>query len=187
MKNLNLKYILLCLLLVFIVVGCRNKNTEQNIEVQYDYHKLVEEKISRLTSENLNKQLDNQLVYFGVDSLKKTDLTQITKNHLFFFYFSNRTCSPCIQQTVDFIKEVFPDYETNSRIIFISPDYPVRFRRNCYGKKLLVLETEQIGIPLEQENLPFIFTLNEALVINNLHIVNKEDFEKTKQFLEQIK
>ena len=112
------------------------------------------------------------------------DFKQVVANHLFFFFFSEETCSPCIQQTVTYIKEVFPDYETDDRIYFISPAYPARFRRNCYGKKLLNLENETLGMPLESENVPFIFTVNNDLVVEKVHVVNKSNFSKTLEFLQ---
>jgi hypothetical protein len=88
---------------------------------------------------------------------------------------------------VDLIKEVFPRYEENDNIIFISPDYPARFRTNCYGKKLLTLENKSLEIHLEHENIPFLFTLSDDLKINKIHIVNKNDFQKVFIFLKKLR
>ncbi|MDR1339070.1 MAG: hypothetical protein LBK58_03320 [Prevotellaceae bacterium] len=155
-------------------------------ETAIDYRQLIENKINELRGNTINSKITNQEVYLGVDSLNKTDMQQIVTKHLFFLYFSYQTCSPCIQQTVEYIEEVFPDYENDDRIIFISPDYPARFRRNCYGKKLLTLSKGELGIPLESEHVPFIFILNKNMEIEELHIVNKENFVKTLEFLKKL-
>jgi len=185
-QNNNRFLFILCSLFIFFVFlsSCQNKSREQNRDDGADkYKQLVEKKINELQNNNLNRIISNQSVYFGLDSLNRTDLKQILPNCLFFFYFSHQTCAPCLQQTVECIREVFPDYENDNRIIFISPDYPARFKRNCYGKKLLTLSNSKLGIPLETENVPFIFTLNDKLVIEKLHIVDKNDFDKTLFFL----
>ena len=77
--------------------------------------------------------------------------------------------------------------ERDERIFFISPDYPAQFRRNCYGKQLLALSTGELGLPIEAENLPFLFTLSDDLVIKKMHVVNKNDFVKTLEFIKTIR
>ena len=172
---------------IFPVISCQNKKTQQNREDKENgYLQLVEKKINKLRDENLNLTIDDQKVHFGADSLTKFDLKEIAANHILFLFFSYETCSPCVLQAANYIKEVFPDYEKDDRIIFISPDYPARFRRNCYGKKLLTLSNGKLGIPLEYENVPFIFTLTDELIINKLNIVNKNNFIKTLEFLKTI-
>lgn len=182
MKN---KCITICRLSILIILlfSCKKGQTENNRNALIEYEEQVKIKIDKITSENINKRVDIQEFYWGLDSLNKFNIKTLIDQHKFFFYFSYQTCSPCIQQTVEYIKEIYPDYENDDRIIFISPDYPVRFRRNCYGKKLLTLSNGELGIPLETENVPFIFTLNSDLVIEKLHIVNKNDFAKTSEFL----
>ncbi|GHT51967.1 hypothetical protein FACS189440_21520 [Bacteroidia bacterium] len=184
----NYQYISYSIFLFSIIFSCCNNSgvkREKDLETN-DYLELVENKINKLIDNNLNLVVDNQTVYLGIDSLNKMELQRIIENNVFFFYFSYQTCPPCIQQTVSYIKEVFPDYENNDRIFFIAPDYPPRFRRNCYGKALLVLSKIKLGIPLEAENVPFIFSLNNKLAIEKLHIVNKEDFAKTFDFLKML-
>jgi aryl carrier-like protein len=180
MKIKHYYYSVIIFLIVFF--SCCNKEKSQS-----DYEQLVVNKINTLTENNLNIQIKNQNVYFGLDSLKIIDLKQAVKQHKFFLYFSSETCTPCIRQTIDLINKVFPRYKNDNKIIFISPDYPVRLKENCYGKKLLTLKDETIGIPLEQENVPFLFTLSDDLKINNLHIVNKNDFQKLFDFLKKLK
>jgi hypothetical protein len=171
-------------LLLFFAVSCfecgnRRENPEK------DYIRLVAEKIDDLTQKNNHTALVAQQVFWGNDTSKYRTLDEFTGQTLFFF-FSDNTCSPCIDHTVELIGEVFPDYLENDRVVFMSPDYPARFRENCHGKKLLGVKNGKLGLPLEGENVPFLFTLNGDLQVCDLHIVNKNDFDKTSEYLKNI-
>jgi len=161
-----------------IIVCCFQNNKEPS------YEQRVEAYIKEQTELNVNLEIENTDVYIGFDSVNIFNIKQL--NHKFFFYFSIQTCSPCIEQTVDCIKEVFPDYENDNEIFFISPDYPARFKGNCYGKPLLTLDSEKLGIPVEKLNVPFIFVIDSNLKIKKMHIVNKNDFRSTVKFLKEL-
>jgi len=177
----KIRYFTFCFLFCSIfVASCKHNGAQQKY---IDYLQAVENKINQLQESNQNQVIENQSVYLGIDSLDLMDFKQVVANHLFFFFFSEETCSPCIQQTVTYVKEVFPDYETDDRIYFISPTCPARFRRNYYGKKLLNLENGTLGMSLEAENVPFIFTVSNDLVVEKVHVVNKSNFDKTLEFL----
>jgi aryl carrier-like protein len=177
---------IIAILLFSVAVSCQNNRQQNKDDFASDYNQLVENKIDELTIENLNKQIENQKVYFGSDSLKMIDMKHLIKKHKFFLYFSSITCSPCIEQTVKCIEDVFPKYNEDDEIIFIAPDYPGRIKNNYYGKKLLSLKNNTLGISLENKNIPFIFTLSEEMRIKELHIVNKNDFHKTVEFLNKL-
>jgi hypothetical protein len=182
------KYVIygLCILAA-VLPACKNKKPPTAAELRAERFQQVEDKIDRLERENTGQPIENQPAYFGFDSLKKTDFLQLSATHKFFLYFSFQTCSPCIDETVRNIEEVFPDYKEDDGIIFLSPDYPTRFRNNCYGKKLLAIDKPSLGIPLEAENVPFLFTLTPDLKIQNLHVVNKSNFKKTLAYLKERK
>lgn len=103
-----------------------------------------------------------------------------------FFYFSENTCAPCIEETIEILKMIFPSYTSNERILFISPKYPIRFRDNFYGKKLTTLKAGVLGIPLENTEAPFFFVLNDKLEIESIHVVNKTKFYKTEEYLQKM-
>ena len=178
-------------LCVFVVwfASCRSETKKQR-DGQLPssvFLKSVVDQIEKLTIANINKQIENQHVYFGRDSLQTVSIAQLLIKQKFFFYFSKQTCPPCILQTVDCIKTVFPNYEADEEIYFISPDYPARLKEDCHGKKLLTLQKNKLGLPLEDVFTPFIFTLDVELRVNTLHIINKNDFSKTIEYLEKIK
>ena len=182
------KTIISCLLLVCFFACQTNANKQEEIQPTLpDRIQLINEQIKIYTQENLHRQVENQNVYFGQDSLCIIPIRELISAQKFFFYFSSEACPPCTWQIVDYIKEVFPKYEEDKEIFFVSPDWSARLRENCHGKRLLTLQKDQLGIPLEDVYVPFIFTLDEDLRINTLHIVNKSDFSKTLEFLQMIK
>ena len=79
-------------------------------------------------------------------------------------------------------KNVAGEYDGNGSVVFISPDTPKRFSGQ-YDKELLILQNRGMDCPLETEDVPFFFTLDNDMKIRNLHIVNKGNFERTDRFL----
>ena len=151
-----------------------------------DFYLQISERIQELTKENDQARLQDQKVYWGNDTINVYMLSDFAAKQILFFYFYDNTCSPCVEQSVNIISKYIPDYLTTNQVIFISPDCMPRFRDNCYGKRLLVLENKELGIQLEEEFVPFFFTINEEMKINDLHIVNKNDFDKTSEYLKQL-
>jgi hypothetical protein len=187
MKKIKLCYFrsFSLIILIIIINSCNYRNNNQQTED--NYNKEVEKTIIRLESENNSCKIQNQQVYIGTDSMIKTELRQLVLTKKIFLYISRNTCSPCIEETVEIIKEVFPDYIKNEKIIFMSPDYPARFRNNFYGKKLLTLESGKLGMPIEKnEAPPFFVIINSNMKIESIHIVNKMHYEYTRDYLKNV-
>jgi len=174
----------LLILFVIIVNSCNSKNNNQ---VEDNYKKEIEKAIIRIERENNSRKVKNQYMYFGTDSTIKIELKQFLSTKRLFLYFSSNTCSPCIERTVEIIKEVLPSYIKNEKIVFLSPDYPARFRNNFYGKKLLMLENRKLGIPIEnEESPPFFIIVNYDMEVESIHVVNKMDFDRTVDYLKEM-
>jgi hypothetical protein len=47
------------------------------------------------------------------------------------------------------------------------------------------MDKSSLGILLEAENVPFLFTLTSDLKIHNLHVVNKNNFKRTLAYLKE--
>jgi hypothetical protein len=186
MKKNSLKRIITICFFTILIVSCQKKSNLQIEEENYEIK--LQSTIDKLEADNINQKIVNQVVYLGVDSLQSFNLKEFIRSTKLFLYFSSNTCSPCIDQTVEIIKTIFPDYETNNNIVFVSPDYPARYRINCYGKKLLNLENKKLGLPIESGDQPlFFFMLNNEMEIVTIHVVNKMDFIRTEQYLLKLK
>ncbi len=183
---ININNINAICLFSFLLFACHERANNQKKLPLDDFNHLIAEKIDNLTKENNQTILRDQRTYFGNDTVHYHMLSEYITQNILFFYFSENTCNPCIEQSIEYISQFIPDYSNNSKVIFLSPDYMPRFRDNCYGKRLLGLENKKMGISVEEENIPFFFTLSEDLRISNLHIVNKNDFAKTATYLKNI-
>lgn len=160
----------------------RNSVNEPNKEViQY-----IVNTAEQNQKEILFNPVINQRCYFGKDSTNSFMLEEICDSSKIFFYFSERICTPCIDNTVRVLKECFPNYKEDNSIIFISPDYPKRLAEDCYGKKLLTLKTGKLGLPMK-EQYPFFFKLNNNMEVVSAHIVVKVDFKRTYNYLRKQK
>jgi hypothetical protein len=136
---------------------------------------------------NTLHDVNNNDVYFGTDSLNTIKLRQLVVRPKLMFYFSSNTCSPCIEETLEIMKRVLFNYEKRDNVIFVSPDYPARYRNNCYGKKLLILDKNKLGLPIEDElHPPFFLVINNNMQVQSIHVVNKMDFSRTEEYLKSI-
>lgn len=176
--------ILVCTMLS--LTSCLN-NKKKLVNSEFEFEKYIFEEIRKLENESEKQIIANQKFFIGNDSLKQFDLKDFLSKKRIIFWFSPNTCSPCVDRSVDIIKDVFPDYENNKQIIFVAPDYPVRFRGNCYNKKLLTLQNKYFGLVLEKKDVPFFLILNSTLQIESIHIVNKSLFSRTEEYLQKVK
>ena len=176
------RYWIILLLPVFLI-SCNQRGKKVPA---VDYNLLVATRIQELTKENDMAMLQDQKVFWGNDTMNVYMLSDFVAQQILFFYFSEHTCSPCVEQSIEIISRYIPDYLVTNQVIFMSPDCMPRFRENRYGKRLLGLENKELGIQLEEENVPFFFTISEGMKINDLHIVNKNDFEKTSEYLKHL-
>lgn len=181
----KLKRIIQICFYLLLIVSCQQKSKLQ-IEEE-NFRQKVQAEIERTEADNINQSVINQNVYLGTDSLKSMDLKDFINSSKLFLYFSSNTCSPCIDQTVETLEEIFPYYNQNENIVFVSPDYPARYRNNCYGKKLLMLEKGKFGLPLENKTEPpFFVIIDSSLKVISIHVVNKMDFNRTEKYLKDI-
>lgn len=170
----------------FLIMNSCSYKEKKSLTLEDNYEQILANKINISEVENCNLNLKNQKVFFGNDSLNKISLMNLVSKNKIFFCFSRNTCTPCIEQTVDIIKKIFPDYKQNEKIIFVSPDYDKRFRDNCYGKMLLTLEQSKFGIPIENTEAPFFLRINNRLYIESIHIINNFNFKKTEVYLREL-
>jgi|AGTN01.2.fsa_nt_gi hypothetical protein len=182
-----IKTVSLCLYFLITISVCSCNSERKKQKENENIESFIHNTITEIENRNIKKQIIDSKVYFGTDSTNQTTLRELTNIPRLFFYFSSNTCTPCIEQSVEIIKEIFKDYENNEKIIFISPDYPSRYSNNCYGKKLLKLKNGSLGLPIEDGSQPpFFIIINQDMKVESIHVVNKMDFEKTREYLIRI-
>ena len=183
-------------LIVFLalITSCTKQKANEIFELKRTNQKLTEELLYKTEDQRVchviylrtmtycNNPVENSQVFWGKDSLNTCDLSQIASKPRLVFCFSTNTCAPCVEKSIDLTKEVFPDYLENENII-ITGDYPMKYRNDCYGKKML----SGINLPLHEIEVPFFFILDKNMNISFLHLFNKGDSNYTKIYLSEIR
>ena len=169
--------------IVFINALNKKNRSDKEKEISKEMIEFIVNRAEQYEKEILYNPVANQRCYFGKDSLNYFMYSDICDTGKLFFYFSDRVCTPCIDNTIKIIKKCFPNYKKDSSIIFISPDFPKRLADDCYGKRLLILKTCKLGLPLKEE-FPFFFKLNSNLEVISVHVVVKVDFNRTIKYLQ---
>ena len=180
-----MRYSILCIISVCVLLFSCNNNKKKQTHIDA-YLESVANYVDTLQEQTLGSFIEDQLVFYGNDSLKTFFLSSLDLEEVLFFHFSEKTCIPCINLTIEALGEYFPDYTHDENLIFISPDFPTRLRDDCYGKRLLTFYSKNIGLSIENLNVPFLFTVNENMEISSIHIVLKEDFKRTESYLKSF-
>lgn len=183
-RSLLTKFFFICIGSL-LLVSCQQKSKWQIEESEIE--RKIQAEIEKLEANNNGQAVADQIVYFGFDSLKSEKLKVLVNTPKLILYFSANTCSSCVDQTVETIESIFPGYKTNDNIVFVSPDYPVRYRINCYGKKLLTLMNGKFDLPLENTTQPpFFIVVGDEMKVLSIHVVNKMNFVRTEKYLIEI-
>lgn len=184
------------LFIFFIIIGLgylfftsykNNLKRQQFVLNQFKFEENIISSIKKLELQNNDLQIKDQMFYWGTDSTHKYKLSSILKENKLFFFFSEKTCTPCIEHLIDAINKEFSPEEQINKIFFVSSDCPFRFRNNCFNKKLLTLCNKEIGIPLEKKNFSFFFVLDSNMKIKHLHIHSKVFSSLSDTYLREIK
>lgn len=187
---------LLGILAGIICMRCMNYFRESTKKVpqkeyidNFEYEKECLVILKRLELRNEHFKCLDKTAFWGTDSLSTFPISELCDEKKLFFCFSEKTCPPCIDTVVNMLHSFFTDDEIKTQIVFVSPDYPVRLRNDCYGKRLLNLCDKKIGLPIEQEEAftPFLFVMDKDLHIKYLHIHNKALPQLTSIYLEEMR
>ncbi|MDR2569283.1 MAG: hypothetical protein LBD23_03155 [Oscillospiraceae bacterium] len=185
MRKLNFVIAIIIILSAFCCkFNERNRNLSEKTILPSDFIQVILRQTATIEQESNGLVIENQIVFWGNDSLICSTLDQLASEEMLFFYTSQNVCPPCLMITIELLETYFPDYKNNNNIVFISPDWATRLRNDCYGKRLLTLQNGLLGLAIEKEGLPFFFRLSRDLRISSVHLVAKVDFERTRTYLE---
>lgn len=177
---------IICLRCVIYYTESTDDDTFNN-DFEYEKESLVA--LKRVELRNEHFQCSDQMVYWGTDTLNLFPLGDFCKGKKLFFCFSEKTCPPCVDSVVELFRKVLTEEEIKNKVVFLSPDYPLRLRNDCYGKRLLSLRYKSLGLPIELEDsfAPFLFVMGEELQVMYLHIHNKALPQLTLTYLEEMR
>lgn len=133
------------------------------------------------------RKINNPLTFFGNDTLKLQKLLCRINSETLVYRFSGYYCDACNQFVIKKIKQYFVDFATSDRILFIGSDIDPRLKVGSYGKNILSLLDSKLGLPIEDENIPFLFLLDKNGKIKMTFIPDKSMPKYTDKYLELIK
>lgn len=160
------------------------KEINNNISDQDSFIKMEKFKI---VIENEQFPLKKVRMYFGLDTLKIFDFFECVQEKTLVYKFSGQYCSSCLDSDIDMIKQIFPDFQKNNRILLLSTDFNPRLKENYFGKRVASYYSECFGFPLDKSFLSVFFIVDKDHVSKMVFITDSRFPELTKIYLETIK
>ena len=103
------------------------------------------------------------------------------------FRFYGETCSICIDDVIANLRITFPDYTENGRILLVGSNINSRLLDGYYGKRVLSVGYESLGLPSEEYSFPSLFYVDQSGISKFAFIPDKAFPELTQGYLNHIK
>jgi len=114
-------------------------------------------------------------------------LLSLVEGKCLVYRFSGAECNLCIDHVIASLREVFHDYESNDRIMLVGSNLNRRVLQGYYGKDVLYLKGDRLGLPAEEYNMPCLFILDEKGKSELAFIPEKSFPEMTLAYLKDIR
>jgi len=165
----------------FLSKPVKTEPAEPPVDLMY-FSALFESSIS-----NENLEVNNPLVYKGNDTADKAFLYDLVRDKCLVFRFSGEACNACVDFAMARIKNTFKDFATNDRILFIGSNINERIKDKYYGKPVISFDSEDLGLPFEEYNTPFIFIMDKDRITKMMFVPDKTLPDLTDFYLNMIK
>jgi hypothetical protein len=166
--------------LLLVKNGTGQENSEQSIENFY-MNELIKASI-----ENECIELGNPIVYPGKRIEEQVPLFDIVDQECLVFRFSGAACDVCVDFVLEKIKNRFSDFSSNPRILLIGSNLNPRVKEDYYGKSVLSYASDDLGIPFEEYQIPFLFILDRDRTCKMIFIPEKALPELTDLYLDTV-
>ena len=166
--------------LLLVKNGTGQENSEQSIENFY-MNELIKASI-----ENECIELGNSIVYPGKRIEEQVPLFDIVDQECLVFRFSGAACDVCVDFVLEKIKNRFSDFSSNPRILLIGSNLNPRVKEDYYGKSVLSYASDDLGIPFEEYQIPFLFILDRDRTCKMIFIPEKALPELTDLYLDTV-
>lgn len=168
--------------LIFINIKSSQKDeTGETVETLYM------NELMKASVENECYELMDPMVYAGNNVENTFRLFDLVNEECLVFRFSGEACNVCIDFVLEKIKGRFENFAENDRILLIGSNINPRVKDNYYGKKILSYSSENMGIPFEEYNIPFLFVIDRDRITKLVFIPEKAVPELTDFYLDTVK
>ncbi len=128
--------------------------------------------------------VNNEMIIVNKPAVTKINSFVTNKGPLLVYRYSAFNCNECVEFGHNKLKEYFPDYKSNPNLLLMISNFPTK--DTISYNKVLNLDKVHLGLPIEAENHPFYFVLNEGRV-HHVFVPDKNFSEFTDLYLETIK
>jgi len=156
------------------------KESDQTIEAFY-MNELMK---ASITNECI--KLNNPHVYIGNNLENNIKLFDLVNEECLVFRFSGEACNVCVDFILEKIKSRFLDFKDNKRILLVGSNINDRVKESYYGKQILSYSSEDLGIPFEEFNIPFLFIIDNDRICKMIFVPEKALPELTDLYLDTI-
>ncbi len=127
------------------------------------------------------------LVYEGNNTTDTLNLLENIHQETLVFRFSAESCDVCVNFVISRLKNAFPDYAKNQRIMLIGSELNPRVKEGYYGKNTFSFIGGDMGLPAEKYNVPFLFIIDEDRISKMGFVPDKAYPELTDSYLINIR
>ena len=138
---------------------------------------------------NTGLMLDPHLLLTCVDGEKQELGSLPEPGRRLVLYFSMQNCLQCVKYMLPVLKQLTEETGAEKVICMINSHSrrEVSLFNRDNGLDGLVFIVDSLGLPLEKENLPFFFVIDENLKTNYVYIPRGEMTEQTAAYLKLMK
>lgn len=117
-----------------------------------------------------------------LSQLKKKEKTLVLR-------YSSFSCTPCVDSAVELIKNFIKENPNIDVLLIGTYGLAQELRRFKRTNGLLtqVYHVNSLKLPIEKENIPYLFILDKDMKVIDIFIPRKELLEQTANYLKQIK
>lgn len=131
--------------------------------------------------------IQDLLLYAGSDRNDTIKLHQLASEGILVLRFSGETCNSCIDFALERLKQTYPDFAHNDRIILLSSQVATRLKKAYYGKSIYSLYNEDVELPFDQYRTPYFFYLRGSLEYKLFFIPDQNQTKVTDFYLNTVK
>ena len=177
-------FLLVCNIYLFFSL---QKSREQLQQINGLETSVIESKLrSYLLYRSADETIPDTFAYWGRAQKDSFRISTLCTSPKLVFRYSMAMCQPCINEVVSAISELFPDYEKNEYIIFSCKDLEERLKDNFFKKKHLT-SALFTSLPIEEEEVPYLFILDKDMRAKKLYPVFKGSKQELREYLKMIK
>jgi hypothetical protein len=170
----------------FSVISCFIEKVEEKDPVQSTESFYMNELI-KASIENECIKLNNPIIYYGNDIEEKFQFFDLVNDDCLVLRFSGEACNVCVDFILEKIRSRFDDFRDNKHILLVGSNLNARVKEDYYGRNIISYVSDNLGIPFEEYNIPFMFIVNADRTCKMLFIPEKASPELTDFYLDTVK